>query len=201
MSWAPISLPEGNGFLLAALPQNRVRFQPNAGFSGRVEKVFSFRAWDRTGASGITGRAALLSASGGQTAFSSEVSEANVTVLANPWHNPIHDVDVNGDGFLSPLDALLVINYLNTAAAADSGRVPVDASVGPPFYDVDDNGFITARDALLIINSINTGANLSVPNPTAIGEAEEAGDIAAPDSDLLSLLAVDVTDQIKKKRR
>ena len=79
--------------------------------------------------------------------------------------------------------------------------MPVDASVGPPFYDVDDNGFITARDALLIINSINTGANLSVPNPTAIGEAEEAGGIAAPDSDLLSLLAVDVTDQIKKKRR
>jgi len=53
--------------------------------------------------------------------------------------------DANFDGTLSPLDALLVINYLNDQSGSTDGAG----------YDIDDNGFVTPADALIIVNILN----------------------------------------------
>ena len=40
-----------------------------------------------------------------------------VTLVGNPWHNALNPLDVNGDTFVTPIDALLIINYLNNNGA------------------------------------------------------------------------------------
>ena len=43
---------------------------------------------------------------------------------ANPWQCPVFPLDVNHDGRITPLDALIVINFLN---ANGPGTLPVPA--------------------------------------------------------------------------
>ena len=69
------------------------------------------------------------------------------------WQNPLDPADVTGDGQVSALDVLTVINFINTHPGAP--RLPETPVAPPPFYDVDGNGFVTANDALLIINRLN----------------------------------------------
>ena len=59
--------------------------------------------------------------------------------------NPANKLDVNGDGDVSPFDALVVINWLNARAEI----VPSDA---PPYRDVSGDGDISPLDALHVIN-------------------------------------------------
>ncbi|MFK7737245.1 MAG: Ig-like domain-containing protein, partial [Pirellulaceae bacterium] len=87
-------------------------------------------------------------------------------------------LDVNKDDFISPLDALLVMNELNrNGSGASSG----EGESGGNNYDTTRDGFITPLDALVVINFLNNGsagvgegesvASLSVPalSPTAMG--------------------------------
>ena len=71
------------------------------------------------------------------------------------FQNLINPVDVNNDGQLSPIDALLIINFLN-ANPGDSA-LPDDADP-PPFLDVNGDGLVTPIDALLVINELNAPA-------------------------------------------
>jgi Dockerin type I domain len=68
------------------------------------------------------------------------------------WQNPTKAVDVNADGVISPLDALLVINYLNTAL-----RLP-PPEFQKPYLDVSGDDAISPLDALLVINHLNSRA-------------------------------------------
>jgi hypothetical protein len=69
-----------------------------------------------------------------------------------PWHNPFDALDVNGDGPVTPLDAVIVINRLNAEAAGDA-----PASVA--YYDdINDDSLCTAQDVLIVINYLNTQA-------------------------------------------
>ena len=68
------------------------------------------------------------------------------------WQNPIEPLDANGDGEISPLDALVIVNSLNSAGA----RALLPALADPKFwYDVNGDGFVSPLDALLIINRLN----------------------------------------------
>ena len=58
---------------------------------------------------------------------------------------PGKPLDVNNDGFVSPLDALFVINSINTGTRVEK-----------ICYDVNADGFLSPIDALLIINHLNT---------------------------------------------
>jgi hypothetical protein len=64
------------------------------------------------------------------------------------YHNALNGSDVNNDGVVSPLDALLIINQLNL------GRDRVSSSQAT-FEDVNGDGSITPLDALLVINVLN----------------------------------------------
>ncbi len=72
--------------------------------------------------------------------------------------------DTNGDGRITPLDVLLIINDLNAFGSRQVARPPIREGV---FLDVNHDGVITPLDALLIINYLNTGSAAGEPTGTA----------------------------------
>ncbi len=73
-------------------------------------------------------------------------------VLAAAYQNSLDDVDVNNDGALTPLDALLVVNHIarNGTGLLPQERNPTDKH----FVDVNGDGRALPLDALLVINRI-----------------------------------------------
>ncbi len=72
-----------------------------------------------------------------------------------PFHNSLAAADVNGDFSISPLDALVVINRLNSQGSGSlAGQTRVDAA---SFVDADNDNSVTPLDALIVINAINNG--------------------------------------------
>ncbi len=65
--------------------------------------------------------------------------------------NPTRALDSNGDGLISPLDALVVINRLNVAGSTPFPSPPI--FVG--YLDTTADGLISPLDALVIINELN----------------------------------------------
>ncbi len=91
----------------------------------------------------------------------------------NDWQNPVDILDINADGIVVPLDALIVINELNgRALIGKHGELPPAAQFNPfpdHYLDVDGNGFCAPLDALRIINYLNgkgEGEARSVRNPS-----------------------------------
>ncbi len=70
----------------------------------------------------------------------------------SPLTNTLIAEDVNRDFRVSALDALLVINQLNSRAGSGEGEL---SSSRPVFPDVNGDGRVTALDALRIINRLN----------------------------------------------
>ena len=98
-----------------------------------------------------------ISALGDQGDKATGTFTIGVTGIRSPYHNHNLNEDVNGDGYVSPIDALLIINDLNA-----NGAHPVPSGVGatgePPseMLDVNGDGLITPMDVLLIINQLNS---------------------------------------------
>lgn len=89
----------------------------------------------------------------------SKPTTVSVRSVESGLENPFMFGDVNANGDVSALDALLVINRLSLSGGAAS--IPVDdADRGPNFFDVNGSMTITALDALLVINSIGDNAPL-----------------------------------------
>lgn len=89
------------------------------------------------------------------TASAANFPTAQLTLLITDadltWHNAANPYDVSNDGVLSPLDAILVINYLNHTPG---GPTPVGSP--PPYLDVDGDNIIAPVDALMVINMLNS---------------------------------------------
>ena len=83
-------------------------------------------------------------------------------------HNLSDPLDVNDSGDVSPLDALVVINYLN--GYPGNATSPVTSHAPPPYLDVSDDDDISPLDALLVINYLNSGE----------GEGEHSADSDVP---------------------
>lgn len=74
------------------------------------------------------------------------------------WQNPVMAGDTNEDGFITPIDALWIVNELNRNEARELPTVsPMAAS---PYYDVSGDNFITPFDVLLIVNELSRSASL-----------------------------------------
>lgn len=72
------------------------------------------------------------------------------------YQNPSRNHDVNADGFVSPIDVLILVNLLNSRGPS----IPVDGLPGPPDYvDVNGDNFVTPLDALNVIDFINAGGS------------------------------------------
>jgi VCBS repeat-containing protein len=120
----------------ATVVNGKVQYTPNASVTGADS--FRYQVADSLGATSI--------------------ATVTLTIRQTPsaWQNQIRPLDVNGDTFVTPIDALLVINLLNSAGpGALPGRnppIPVQ-----PFVDTNGDSSLTALDALLVINAINAG--------------------------------------------
>ncbi len=108
-----------------------------------------------------------------------------VTEPMSDWQSPVEPLDVNGDGFVAPLDALLVINDLGVFPG---GVLPGDRALQPPYVDTSGDGIVAPADALAVINHLNFISSLEMepqaPMSSAVVVEETAfasGDVAALD--------------------
>ncbi len=94
-------------------------------------------------------------------------------VLNADWQNQRNTVDVNDDGYASPLDALLIINELGRTGNANSlvGK-PLPSRSGTmqylPFFDTSGDNSITPIDALLVVNHLNGSSRHSPSTSPAV---------------------------------
>lgn len=74
----------------------------------------------------------------------------------SPWQNQALAYDANGDGSVGPLDALIVINFLNSSGdkSLPAIRVFNDSRM---YFDVNGDGAVGPIDVLQIINYLNSG--------------------------------------------
>jgi Dockerin type I domain len=89
----------------------------------------------------------------------------------SPWQNPLEADDLNCDGSVSPADALVAINALNsgmTGALAGKAAPPaLDGHVRgalTDFLDADGDGELSAADPLAVINALNSGLHRGKPD-------------------------------------
>ncbi len=91
-----------------------------------------------------------------------------IRIQASLWHNVSSPLNVNNDpqNNISPIDALLVINWLNSHP--NQQVLPADGDpLADGFIDVNNDGFASPLDALLVINRLNS-------NPPAGGGGGES---------------------------
>ncbi len=75
-----------------------------------------------------------------------------------PYHNPDNPEDVNGDGEVTPLDVLLLINRINAGGGGELPH-PSHGNGEPPietFPDVNGDNQLTPVDVLMIVNYLNS---------------------------------------------
>jgi hypothetical protein len=127
--------------------------------------------------------------------------------------NPRHSLDVNDDGFISPIDSLLVINQINAgpSAAAAQTASPFAAALSlslpsSPFLDTSGDGLVSPVDALMVINYINSHTDrgegefaLSLPSAPAF-QPTSLSSTFNDDLTWLDLLAEDVEKARRKNK-
>ncbi len=112
------------------LPSGDIRYTPPTNFTG----VASFKYY----VSDLAG-------------LPSNVATVTIRVQASQHQNPSNRYDVSGDGFVSPIDVLLIVNDINFRG---SRPLPDDMET-PPYLDVNGNGAVDPLDVLEVINYIN----------------------------------------------
>jgi hypothetical protein len=175
-------LPSVNGFIDAWIDYNR-----NGNWNDPGEQIFTSRAVVGGGpvvlSFDVPGNASLgatyarfrFSTTGGLStvgiATDGEVEDYRITIAQNPYQNPNFlpggpgfenvSLDVNADGVISPIDALLIVNYINFFGVSTSD-LPLPRPGGPakPYMDVNGDNRIDATDAQLVTNYLNN------PNPS-----------------------------------
>jgi len=115
------------------LANGNIEFTPNPGFVGPATVTYTVA--DNNG-------------------LRSNIGNVNIDVVASLFQNPRNRFDVNNDTFVSPIDALIVINYLNLRPVP-----PLSTTLPPNFLDVDGSGFVSAIDVLQVINFLNARVN------------------------------------------
>ena len=73
----------------------------------------------------------------------------------------VHPIDVNDDGVVSPLDALIIINQLNEGNAGSLAERP-EMAFAWPHIDTSGDGEISALDAMIVINLLNRNSDQSL---------------------------------------
>ena len=104
--------------------------------------------------------------------LTSNAARVDLQVTPGPglaWQNADNRHDVNADGFLSSIDALLILNDINSHGARRLTAPQPDLQP-PPFVDVSGDGFTTPLDALLVLNELNR--IYAPPSQSALAEAE-----------------------------
>ena len=96
-------------------------------------------------------------------------------------------LDINADGDVTPLDALMIINDLNENGTHAIGGGAEGEAVAYSRLDVNGDHFVSPIDALAVINYLNTGATLEEAVEAAEGEAMAVLDVALADEECLMM--------------
>ncbi len=112
------------------------------------------------------------------------------TNMANP-------LDVNADGFVSPIDALSVINSLNVGGSRKLAASGEGEDSSRLYIDVNADGAVSPIDVLMIVNHLNTRSlgsaegegldQLSGAVPTPAANSASSSPTSAPPSELALL--------------
>jgi len=97
-----------------------------------------------------------------------------VSLETAPWRNPTRRLDVNQDSVVSPLDALLIINFLNSGKGGVLRLVPAGTVASPPLRDVNGDHHASPIDALQVINYLNGGSGAGEATNEATNVAVQA---------------------------
>jgi Ca2+-binding RTX toxin-like protein len=97
-------------------------------------------------------------------------------IADNFLHNTLSPLDVNRDGIITPVDALLVIGVLNARAeeVTVENSIRHAASFDYRKIDTSGNGFVSPIDALAVINFLNNRSLEGEGESTNSGYASEA---------------------------
>jgi hypothetical protein len=129
-----------------------VTYTPNANFSGADS--FQYTVKDNDG-------------------FVSQPATVSITVQEVPdYQNPLLNADVNKSGTVTPLDALIDINYINGPAGGVLPPDPIPPATPDFYYDVNGNGVCDAGDVLAIVNILNRSSGSAAGGE---GEAVRTG--------------------------
>jgi len=118
-----------------------------------------------------------------ETTLQLALTDAPLPPRSHYYTNPVQPLDTTGDGSVSPLDALVVINALNRA-----GYVP--AGSGLLYLDVTGDSLLSPRDALLVINHLTQGdgpEGEASPDPPVLTLSAPAGTSQLPAGDAFVL--------------
>ncbi len=110
--------------------------------------------------------------SSGATQFVIQLTDT----ATSSWQNPTNKYDVNGDGYVYPLDALIVINRI---LAGQAGQLPPTPIV-PPYIDVSGDGILSPLDVLQVLNYLNAQAVAAVATPAVATPAVATPAVATP---------------------
>ena len=111
-----------------------IRYVPPAGFAGTATLQYS--VLDNDG-------------------LASNFASVSVIVGGSVHQNPANNLDVDADGFVSPIDVLILVNDINF----NNSRVLPTSLATPPYLDPNGDGSIGPLDVLLVINFINARGN------------------------------------------
>ncbi len=111
------------------------------------------------------------------------ISFGRVELQVVDWHNDDQPLDVNRDGRVTPIDALLIVNQLNASGPRVlNGQTPLDL-LPLEAVDVNGDGFLSPIDALTVVNELNLAAaaaarDAAVANDASAGDAAVAAAVA-----------------------
>ena len=103
----------------------------------------------------------------GTASFQYIVSDGKLTAIGNvtidfepsfQWHNDTIAQDVNGDGTVSTIDALLIINSINAFGSGSLVFLNRTAQT-PDYLDVVPDNYVSPIDALTVINYLKLYAS------------------------------------------
>ena len=111
------------------------------------------------------------------TGLVSDPIEVTLTLTQSRFQNPTPNGrwDVTADGFVTPIDALRIINLLSQAAGGASSLPVSELGTTPPdYYDVNGDGRVSSLDALQVINEIQRRQTFGSGEGEGRGEGESA---------------------------
>lgn len=87
--------------------------------------------------------------------LASNVATVTIVVGGSIHQNPVNNLDVDADGFVSPIDVLILVNDINFNGV----RSLPSTLARPPYLDPTGDGGIGPLDVLAVINFINDRGN------------------------------------------
>ena len=131
----------------------------------------------------------------------SERATVRVNVQERPvWRNQSAPFDVNGDGVIVSIDALVIIRELNRSGGG-SLLSRAKAVAGPPYYDVNGDESLTSLDALQVLRYLHrqrvqggeaSGEPETLPEPKMAASAVDQ--LLASSPGIAAALLADETD-------